>query len=381
MNHKIICLLSVFVVGGICDDTLLNEQKSAIIDQKKVTIEKSKEALKYNWLAPLNLSVSSDFEGTSQANASISQDIFRSGGIYYAMKYADDRGVYENLSLEQEVSVYEKQIHLAVLNIKKYQFELEKLSYLIKNSEITVFLKQKQYESGDVDITELSDAIRAKNIQKTSYLLLKQQLQQERLELKKYTDIDADNIDIPKIEFIDKLGYIDNNFNVNLLKYQNNINYDTYKTTLSSYLPSISLSANANYTDANGFYGDDYNFGVKLSIPISYTSFASIEEKRSAFLESKAKEADATKEEQLAYEQSMILIERYKDTNKVLEENIAEYNSILEITKEAYENGYKAGYDVGILQNSIKSDELEIKINEINIDLELTKLYFNTKRG
>ena len=85
------------------------------------------------------------------------------------------------------------------------------------------------------------------------------------------------------------------------------------------------------------------------------------------------------REEGLAYQQSILSIRRFEGVNEVLEENLALYHSLLGITEKAFKAGYKTGYDVQTLQNSIKSAELEIAINDMNIQIELAKLHFAMK--
>lgn len=68
---------------------LLSKEKQELLLQEQKRYESEHEKLKYNWIAPLNLnasygydkSASDMYSDSKKIQASISQDIFRSGGI------------------------------------------------------------------------------------------------------------------------------------------------------------------------------------------------------------------------------------------------------------------------------------------------------------
>jgi len=55
------------------------------------------------------------------------------------------------------------------------------------------------------------------------------------------------------------------------------------------------------------------------------------------------------------------------------------YDDLIQATQAGVNAGTKTGYDLQTLKNSKKIEELEIKINEINIQIELAKLHFSLK--
>ncbi|MDH4944336.1 TolC family protein [Sulfurimonas sp. C5] len=386
--------ISTFVTVSYAEDVVLTVDKKKILDEKKKSIKAGAKAQRYEWLSPVNLSASHTQQysdktntrsGLSQLSASFSQNIFRSGGIYYTIKYADDKYSYDALSLEQQNKNYQKEIILSTLRIKKYELQLKQSEYLIENKKITLFLKQTQYEVGDIDITLLNDALMEKNTEQTNYVLLQETLASEQLELQKYTDVSAESISLPTFSLIDEITYNKYNYNIAMAKQQNNVTYDSYKKGMADYLPSVKFNAQATYTsyDSGAVVlnqnGTLYSAGLVLNIPLDYNAFASVEEKYASHLEQLAQTNDTQREEILEYKKTLLAINRYKEVNKILQENLELYTKLRKITKKAFETGYKTGYDVQILDNSISSAKLEIEINKINIQLELAKLHFAIK--
>ena len=108
---KIILLVSVMTIQIIASDfSLLHPQKQEIQKEKLNEIEALHKKQKYNWVSPLNLSLSKNKSkslsvGTytvDQAAIGLSQDIFRSGGIYYTLSFADKQRTYQLLKLEYD---------------------------------------------------------------------------------------------------------------------------------------------------------------------------------------------------------------------------------------------------------------------------------------
>ncbi|QOP42169.1 TolC family protein [Sulfurimonas marina] len=383
--------ISTFVTLSHAEDVALTADKSTILEQKKKSIEAGAEVQRYEWLSPLNLSASHTQQysdktntrsGLSQLSASFSQNLFRSGGIYYTIKYANDKYNYDALSLEQQHKNYQKEIILSALRIKKYELQLKQSEYLVENKKITLFLKQTQYELGDIDITLLNDALMEKNTEQTNYVLLQETLANEQLELQKYTEAAVDSISLPTFSLIDEETYTKNNYNIAMAKQQNSVTYDSYRKGMAEYLPSLKLNAQATYTsyDSGAVVlnqnGTLYSAGLVLNIPLDYNTFAAKEEMYTSFLEQKAQTNDTQREELLEYKKTLLSIKRYQDVNKILQENLELYTKLKKITQKAFETGYKTGYDVQILENSINSAKLEIEINKINIQLSLATLHF-----
>ena len=56
--------------------------------------------------------------------------------------------------------------------------------------------------------------------------------------------------------------------------------------------------------------------------------------------------------------------------------NLSLYDELISVIQAGVDSGYKTGYDLQTIKNSKAIEEYTIKINELNIELELAKLYF-----
>jgi outer membrane protein TolC len=390
MNNRIVVLFFC-CAGLLCalDDVPLSPVKEEILKQKRTEIDTGAEALRYDWIAPLKLSLShteqkspgeSGFGGTSQAAASWNQDLFRSGGITYAIRYADARHAFDRLGWAEARDGYRLGLFTAVLNIRKAQLQCERSETLLKNQDIALFIKRQQYEAGATDITELNDAIVARNSEQKNLLALEQALADGRAELKKYTDLEAETVVLPEFSLLERDAYLAQNYAAESARLQSEVAYDTYRVTKASYLPALSLNTAARYTQQHddGEDGASYSAGLTLSLPLAYNGADSVETERAAMLRQKAEAADTAREEGVAYQQARNLITRYEKENGVFRDNLKLYDTLIGVIGKGVEAGYKTGYDLQTLQNTKHTDELSMKINTINIQLELAKLHYST---
>jgi outer membrane protein TolC len=93
------------------------------------------------------------------------------------------------------------------------------------------------------------------------------------------------------------------------------------------------------------------------------------------YLKSKVSVIDKKREIKAIYEQVMQNIENLEKKKQLSVENKDLYNSLLKDTKEQFRAGYKASFDVELLQNSLNIEELNVDIYEIDKQLELLTLY------
>jgi outer membrane protein len=371
---------------------LLSTEKKTVQEQKKAAIDAGARKLRYEWLAPLNLSLSisegqTAFGGekstTKRAAASISQDFFRSGGIYYAIRYADAKQGFDTVGWETENATFAQQIVTSVLTLRRSEYELRQSKARLDNYDIEIFLKQQEYEAGNIDITLLNNAIMDKNAELKNYLSIKYSITETSLELAKLSDIDPEKVILPEFELVDKETYLEHSYNRVGAQRQSLLSETEYKVTRASYLPALSLEASAGYLDyvsetpGADYDGDFYTIGAALSMPLQYNSIATLEESRANVLRRRGELLDSRREEGYAFEQALSRIEIYREYIDVTAQNLSLYKELIDVTQKGVEAGYYTGYDLQTLKNSRIIDESTIKINEINIQIELAKLHYS----
>jgi outer membrane protein len=394
LQYSLATALSIIVITSVFgDDTsLLSPEKQRYYEQQSQQIDASYEKARYDWLSPINLRVSSIYEQTASyaakdtrqnLSAGISQDLFRSGGITYAIDYAHAKKEADSLTLGKEISTLNQQLITAVLTYRKNEIILEQSDLRLKNAQIEIFLKRKQYEAGDIDITFLNNTLMNQSTELKNNTSLRYALTQQKFEVVKFSDHPIDSITLPTFILVQKETYLEEGWDIRTSQALAQSSAQQYGQIKSSYLPKLTLIADAGYQRFDGqsspsinYRGNFYDAGLQLSMPLAYNSSAASQEAQAVYLKQKAQTADAKRQMSATYEQTVALVESYKRIISITHENLKFYNELLGATKAAVNAGYKAGYDLKTLQNTYSIEELEIKIHEINIQIQLSQLHF-----
>jgi outer membrane protein TolC len=378
-------MLSLFASDAV---TILKKNKQDIIQYKKQEVEANTQKLKYNWISPLNISslytktdTNDDF--ISDTSITLKQDIFRFGGIAYQMNYADAKSRYDLATIAIENASLYKELFLGLLTLQTLQLSLEQTQYKLKNSEIEIFLKTQQYKTGNVDITELNTALRDKNTILKVELTLKQNIIDQKISLKKLTDIPLQEIKLPTFKLLSQEEYTNLNYNILQAQLSTQQADQEYKIIKSNYYPSISINGQYGYVDnPNINQSKDYSsIGAAVNFPLDYNTNTTIEESKLAFMRTKVQVYDTVADELSLYEQAISKVKNYQENNVVIKNNIELYNKLIKIIEQGLKVGFKTGYDLQTLQNTRTVDEIEMKINLVNIQIELAQLQFSTNLG
>lgn len=392
--YLITFLLSTTLLCGESVE-LLSKEKQEVLHQEQKRYESEYEKLKYNWIAPINLNASYGYDKSAndvrsdvkKVQASITQDIFRSGGITYTINYADAKKRADEIGLSREISALNENLFLSLLNYKKNSYELEQSTKKLANYDIEIFIKAQLYKAGKVDITELNNALMNKSTEQKNYVLLESNRAKYRLEISKVSDIDPDTFPLYTFKLVEEDNYLKNSFDIEYADAQSKTYQESYNVIKSNYLPRVSVNGAVGYQDLDirdssmGYDGDFYNAGIALNIPLTYNSNATKEEAKATFLKSSAELHDKKRNLKASYAQAIELINSYKRYIEITLNNLPLYDELINAIQSGVEMGYKTGYDLKTLKNSKEIEECNIKINEINIELELAKLHFSTKQG
>ena len=364
-----------------------NKKEQFDFDYKKIESESSK--LRDSWIAPLRVNYSyskNNSYGTTQtqqtASIRMDQPIFQSGGIYYGIKFAEASKIYSNYSVDVAKRKIVKDAISLLMQIKQIDLKIQKQKLSIKNSEISLEQKKEQYINGQLSSGFLDNAILERNF--LTQALYDIQTTKERV-ISKFeilSDMDYKKATIPHLESITKEQFLKNNIVLNMSKSEIEKNRYNKNITLAKYLPRISLTAGYNWQSSSVMgtsfvtpETDFYDYGIKAYIPIDINSFRDIESSRVDFLKSKVVRDDKLVQVNAIFEQVMQNIDNYEKKKMLSVENITLYKKLLSDTKILYDAGYKTSYDVDLLSNSVKIQEIDLKIFEIDKQLELLTLY------
>ncbi|MBN2826044.1 MAG: TolC family protein [Campylobacterales bacterium] len=383
-----VLLLNSFLIAD--ELTLLHEHKKTIQEKSKEEIEATYKTEKNDWVSPVNLSLSSSKSSTmdlsQKAALSLSQDIYRFGGIKYQISYAKANRRYKLTDLKLENSSYYKTIYNTILEIRKIKLQLQQTRYQLRNKELEIQIQKSKYQSGSGDIILLNSAIMDKNTQLQSIINLKNALVTYQKELYKITPISESKIALPHFRIINAKKFLDKNYELKLAKMQSDIKKAQLNLTKSSYYPRVTLSGEVGY-QKNENYGvtqfedDYYSVGVHINIPLDFNRKSSVEAKKLAYMREVLNEQDTKIEQEALYKQIIGNIQNYQSYQTIIGENIKLYQEILQTAKKGYKVGYKSGYDYKIMKNTYQVHQLEVKLYDLYIQQELLKLHFAVERG
>ena len=375
-------LLSLLIISPLFAQTnILSPLNQSIIDLEKEKSEESKKKLQKDWLNPIlykYIQTYSDSSDTTKSVLSISQPIFKSGGIYNAIKYASYLDVYNNINIEIQRKNLIKEATKIVFSLKKLDFTIKKQNLLITNAIIDINRKKEQVLNGFLDTSFLNNAIIIANQVKTVLVELEFQKEElinnlENISNKKYTQIKE-----PKFKLLEINEFLNNN--IELEKYTANISVQKkFKDiTLAKYLPSVNVfydytKYHDEGTSKNLKDGDTY--GLNITVPLDFSASNDYQKEKIEYnLRKKDLILNEIKQKNL-YKNIYLNINMIKKKSILAREDYELYDSLLIVIIEEKNAQIKTQSDVDTLANSQKIKALDIKIFEYEKQILLLELY------
>jgi outer membrane protein TolC len=360
-------------------------------DYQKVDAQSS--MLRDSWIQPIrigyNYSKSNpyDSEQTIQNVAIVlDQPIFQSGGIYFAIKYADAMRLYSNYSVDVAKRKLIKDAISLLMQIKKSRLAISKQELLIQNALINFQQKEELYRSGQLDSGFLDNAVIELNLVKQALFDL--QTSKERLVTRFHSisDLDYKDAKIPHLALVQEQDFLKYSIDIKKIKSENEKNRYFKKMTVAKYLPQLSLTAGYNWDSMKNpsFAGTPvpsppntnyYNYGFRVSMPLDINFQRDIESTTVDYLKSLVILEDTKRALVALYAQVDQNLRNYDKKILLAKENAALYTKLHDDTLKLYKAGYKTQSDVELLQNSKEIQKLQAEILELDKQLELLNLY------
>ena len=384
------CLLNADALGDI-----LSSKKTLLFEYQLQSNEQKSDKLSKSWIRPIMLEYRKNYTtqfgnrtiDTATFSVSINQPIFKFGGIYYGIKYADALRHANRSSIELQ---NRKRIGDAVtilFNVKKSKLEQKKLALLLKNDKIDIRQKRDSYTSGLLDSSFLDKAILKKSQDEAN--LLESQLR--ILELKEkfslLSDKNPETLKLPLLKPVTKKVYHTNNIQLQSDKLNATVTRYKQKITWAKYLPTIALQGqyidgdiNPLFTGPNSTLKEQYyTYGFSVSMPLDINTFSDIEESKVEKLKAAVQVLDSEESVDKEYEwieKSLQFIEQKINLAKK-EEKV--YQNLYHVTQNLQKIGEKTSLDSATMHNSLQIKKIDKKIYEIDKQLYLLKLYIRMK--
>lgn len=392
---KLVLLTSLCTFVFANNIEILNENRQELQELEKNIIEKEYESSKDSWLSPLNLDAGiSRSHSFSQENDSLSktvsigfsQSIYKSGGIEFTIKYANDKLKSDLLSWENSNNELHQKIYEIILGISKLSVQIKQSNYELKNKEIELILKRIEYQAGKTDIIELNNAIMTKNAAYKSNVNLENSLKEQRYELSKYTTLQYEEIEILDFTSLNKDDFLSKSIEIMYQESLVNVLKSSYEKLKSTYLPNLSVStsvSHSNNEDLNTDETTENNSGrvaLNFSMPLyDFTKQSTVTKSKIEYLKQKTMIETIKNEIARDFDVALSKVSTYQSYNKITEENLKLYDDLIGVNAVSNQAGMSSNYDLEILQNTQKINQYDIEINNINIQQEYAKLYFKTK--
>jgi outer membrane protein TolC len=375
--------LNLYAQENAFDDKILSDSRLKNFELSKEQIKEDSSKLRKDWINPITYQYTKNLgenDKTEKSVISINQPIFQSGGIYQAIKYADSTYKYASLDLDQQKKELIKNAFNFLYLIEKTNLNEEKAKYTLQNAKIDVNRKKEQVLNGFLDASFLDNALLTLNSTKHTLVELKYQKQElinnfNNISSKEYT-----NFELPTFKLFNEKEFLENN--INLKKIEADVmkkgNYSYM--TMAKYLPSV----NAYYTyskyhetDNNIKFSEenDQMFGLTLTIPFDSRTFNDIQSKKIDYLKSKLNLENSREDEKTFFKSKFEKISMIDERLQITKDDLEVYDSILKIISEEKEAQIKTQSDLDTLQNSQKIKSLDLKIYEIDRQLELLDMY------
>jgi len=372
------------------------KEESFKLQQERVTVESKK--LSSSWIEPIELSASKSYNnqfGADQKNTiykvSINQPIFKSGGIFFAIKYANAKGRFENFSLKEQRRALIKEAVSLLMKIKRTELQSSRQEFILKNARIDLLRKREQYESGQIDSGFLDNAILAKNSSALALLDIKSAKNDLISAFESISELSWMEVKLPVLSSISEAEFINEHLEVKKAKADVLQNEYYQNVTVAKYLPTFRVNAsyndvnNENFAFGNGinFSSADsyYQYGVSASWRfLDINILRDIESAKLGYLKAINAQNDLKNRLTKRYIKILNNINIVDEKLKLTLEDKKLYAKLLSDTQELYEAGQKSIYDVQTLENSKKVQELNFNILSLDRQLLLLELYEKSER-
>jgi outer membrane protein TolC len=366
-------------------ENYLTQEKNLIFDYQEIKNQLEMDKLHDSWISPIMISYQENWtnqplSGTQSSSAfsiGIDQPIFRSGGIYYAIKYSGAlRGVNA-----QEIAIKKRELIGKAIDIlysiKKLKLQHQKLKLMARNDVIDIRRKQESYNAGILDSSFLDQAILKHNLDEAQMLDIELNLAKLRNGFRLLSRKNPDKLRTPRLRMISLKHYKNGNMDLAAKRLRTLEKEYNSKMTWAKYLPTVSV--NARYTNTNRHapgMDDDYStYGFKISMPLNINSATDIESSRVSYMQSMTELQDSRRTIGLEYDivrKSMHILNRKIALAKKDE---ALYRRLYTRTKDLVKAGEKTDQDSQTMLNSLKIKKLDRKIYAIEKQQQLLSLY------
>jgi len=388
-----ILLLSTLSLGLLHADELLDllsDNNKQIIEYQKKRNTLESDKLKNSWISPVTVSYNKSYTqqyksgkvDTGSFSIGIDQPVFKSGGIFFAIKYSEAVRNLNGISID----IAQKEMIVNALsllyNIKKLKLQKAKLALLVKNDEIDIRQKRDSYTNGLIDSSFLDQAILKKNSDETQLLELELSIEKLKNSFALLSDKNPESLKLPKLKLIKAKRYKGKNLELIKKRFEAREKKYSSKMTWTQYLPTVSLQARYTDGDLNPLFGNPAvmreaykTYGFTISMPISINSLKDIESSKVAYMEAQTRLFEKRKEIDNEYKLALKNLSILNRKIALAKKDERLYGRLYRTTRNLQKAGEKTKWDTQLMHNSLRIKKYDQRIFAIDRELQLLTLY------
>ena len=380
-------LLSLIFVSSfsalLADENYLSNTKNEILNYSYDKAIEDSDKLKNDWINPITYQYiysNTETYDTHKSYISISQPIFKSGGIYYAIKYAKSIQNETTVGIDLQKKELIKQVVNLLFQIKKIDITISKQKLLIKNAILDVQRKKEQVLNGILDTSFLDNSILDANIQRNTLIDLEYQRDVFINNLSTLSDKRYEELKAPTLALTTDNLFLEKNIYIKQAEDEINTSYWLKNMITSNYLPTVNFTADyLKYHDSDDNPSLDEegesSVGFNISIPLDIKYSNAIQSAKIEYLKNKTTLLDKKEDERIIYKNVKAKISSINKKILISKNDIELYDSLVRQIKEQLEVGMKTPSDLETIQNSSKIKILEIESLNIEKQIELLEIY------
>lgn len=377
-----ILLLCITSLALHANDAILSKDRLDLFNLSKEKAQEDSSKLRKDWINPITYKLSqtqNEEHNPLKSVISVNQPIFKSGGIYQAILYANSIEKYSSLDIEIQKKNMIKDATQLLFEIHKMNYTIKKQELLIANANLDILRKREQVLNGIIDASFLDNAILDGNTKKNA---LAELFHQKNELINNFNTLASDSyekFDLPEFSLIEDNNYINNNLTILKTKEDMASKNHYSNMTITKYLPTINFTY--DYTKYHD-YDNDLTIrenrdlmGLNLTIPLDIRTVNDIQSTRIDYLKSRISLSNTIIEEENFYKTRISKISMIESKKNIANEDYKLYNSLLEDITQAAKAGLNSFADVETLENSKKIKSYDIQILELERQIELLALY------
>lgn len=386
-------LVSLLTAQTLTDAILApNKQTDLSLDRQKVDAEASIE--RDSWLNPIMGSYSASYKrqfGVDQENykatVGIDQPIFKSGGIYFAIRYANAKAHFNRLGITLKRNGVIKQTIETAMKLRQLDLSIAQTKLEIEDETSNVAFLQEQIAVGEIDSASYEQALVALNGVKIKSI----DLQNTKHDLKYQFSILSDkayaDIQLPKLHIIDEEAYLLHNVSIKQSVAKTQETRYWKNTIISSYLPTVNVQANYNYSESvNQRFSDNFDpfdakdsyssFGFSVSMPLlDINMLKSVESAKVDYLKSKINIDQVKQDEKRFYTSKLAKVRALEEKKRLCLDTFNLYEKIYISALNSFDAGDSNSLDLQRSKHQWEIKEMEIKKVYLDQQMELLALY------